>query len=270
MAVKLSTNRLFGSYAPVLGFVAITVAMVWGHVGGLLNYAFPLIAVGLASFLFQIRQNVYVAFVWWIWLFLPLVGRLVDFQAGYHTVSQVILSPLLVTSVAAIPLLRRPRFILRRKYLPFLLVYFVYINVLTVGTIENGFAPAHFDFANSILPLAFGLFLINDPKRFFENRESLVFAIAVGLLLILFYGQYQFYHAIKTSDAISVTGAGIFLLMILENVAAPMLGGVNGMATWTGFAIAVGPYIAPTAIKSDWRKDARSGTPSARGLVHGS
>ena len=48
MAVKLSTNRLMGSYAPVLGLVAVTAVMVLGHAGGLLNYAFPIMAAGLA------------------------------------------------------------------------------------------------------------------------------------------------------------------------------------------------------------------------------
>lgn len=109
MAVKLSTNRLMGSYAPVLGLVVVTAVMVLGHAGGLLNYAFPIMAAGLAFFLFRVRQNIYVAFVWWIWLFSPLVRRLADFQSGYHVVSPVMLSPLLVTLVAAIPLLRRPR-----------------------------------------------------------------------------------------------------------------------------------------------------------------
>jgi len=481
MAVKLSTNRLMGSYAPVLGLVVVTAVMVLGHAGGLLNYAFPIMAAGLAFFLFRVRQNIYVAFVWWIWLFSPLVRRLADFQSGYHVVSPVMLSPLLVTLVAAIPLLRRPRFILRREYLPFLFIFFVYIDALIVGAVENGFGPALFDFANSTLPLAFGLFLMNDPKRFQENRESLIFAIVLGLLLISLYGLYQFYHmppwdafwlqsskfgsagsglaeqtrlfgtlnspgpyamvlmaslvfvlvvrgslkflaagfgfpafglslvrsdwggwvlaavfvalciggktrlrmilfgfvavliayplvmvgpvadqlskrlatfnniqhdnsyqarqhlyetftseafsqpigngfgsngqgtklsatgasgapdsgvlqvpyeygwvfggiftwavlmtclrvfsrAIKTSDAISIAGAAVFLVMVLENLAAPMFGNVNGMATWAAFAIAVGPYIAPAAIKSGWRKDAGSGTASARGLAHG-
>lgn len=194
MALKLSLKRLFGGYAPVFGFALLVAALVVVHAGSILNYGFPLLATALGFFLFVMARPVYVAFVWWTWLFSPLVRRLVDYQSSYHSISPVLLAPLLVTSIALIPLLRNPRFILKRSLSPFLLLLLVYLYALIFGAIANGIVPAAYDFVNSVVPLGFGLFLVGDYKWSTENRDAFLFSVTLGLLLIALYGLYQFYH----------------------------------------------------------------------------
>jgi hypothetical protein len=192
--MKISTvKKLSGGYGQVLGFVIFTAGLLAVHGGSILNFGFPLLATALAFFLFVTSRNVYVAFVWWIWLFTPLVRRLVDFQSGYHAVSPVMLTPLLVTLICFIPLLRRPRFILKRSFTPFLLIVIVYVYALVFGAVLNGPAAALLDFVNYVVPFGFALFILDDRQRFRENRDSLMFAVMLGLILIALYGMYQFY-----------------------------------------------------------------------------
>jgi hypothetical protein len=181
-------------YGMVLGFAAATAALVLIHGGGILNVGFPLMATTVAGALFIMRRSVYVAFVWWIWLFTPLVRRLVDYQTVYHNISPVMVTPLLVTGFALISLLRRPHFVLRRSMLPFFLLLLVMSFALLVGVITNGVLPAVFDFASWLLPISFAIHLMMFPKEYAETKTALVFAIISGLLLISAYGLYQFYH----------------------------------------------------------------------------
>lgn len=193
MTIRIPRSDQFGGYFAVLVFVILTAGAILAHGSIVLNYAFPALSMCLAFFLFVAYRHVYVAFVWWIWLFAPFVRRLVDYHTSYHKVSPIILSPVLVTLVAIIPLLGNPRFLLKRSMLPFSLISLVYTEALFVGILTNG-VPALFDFANSIAPLAFGMFLMQDNKHFTENKDSLVFAIMLGLPLISLYGMYQFYN----------------------------------------------------------------------------
>lgn len=178
----------------VLGLTALTAALVLVHAGRILNLGFPLMATVVAAVLFIMRPSVYCAYLWWIWLFTPLVRRLVDYQTGYHDVSPVMLTPLLVTSFTLIALLRRPRFLLKRSMLPFFLLLLVYLNALIIGIFSNGPLPAVYEFSNWLLPTAFGAYLLMSPETYAETRAALLFSILFGLLLVSLYGLYQFYN----------------------------------------------------------------------------
>jgi len=167
--------------------------MILLHAGSIVSFGYPILASALAFLLFVSRRSVYVAFTWWIWLFTPFVRRLVDYQTGYHPISPVMITPLLVTSIALLPLVRNPRFILRRAFIPFLLIFIVYLYALSFGAFLNGVPAALFDFANAFVPFGFALFLMDDRKNFLANRNELIFAVIFGLLIISAYGLYQFF-----------------------------------------------------------------------------
>ncbi len=194
MARKKTLTGWLVGYGMVLGLTMLTALLVLVHAGRLLNIAFPIMVTLVAGALYITRQSVYAAFVWWIWLFSPLVRRLVDYQTTYHDISPVMLAPLLVTGFALISLLRRPRFVLRRSMVPFFLIMLVLFYSLIVGVFINGVLPAAFEFLNWLEPLAFGVYLMMNPKALEETRDALVFAILSGLLIISLYGLYQFYH----------------------------------------------------------------------------
>lgn len=194
MARRVALARLFAGYGMVLGLTAATAALMLVHGGRVLNFGFPLMATAVAGALFTVRRSVYAAFVWWIWLFTPLVRRLVDYQTVYHNISPVMATPLLVTGFSLVALLSRPRFLLRRSMWPFFLLLLVISYALLVGIITNGFLSALFEFANWLLPVVFAIHLMMFPKEYSETKTALIFAITSGLLLISVYGLYQFYR----------------------------------------------------------------------------
>ncbi len=199
-------RRFMAGYGLVLAFVLSTTVLVVLHAGAILNFAFPVMATAFAALLFSYRRGVYLAFTWWVWLFAPLVRRLVDYQTGYHALSPVIATPLFVTSLAIIPFLRRPRLLLHRQLTPFLLIMLVYSYAFISGIIENGLLPACYDFVNYSVPLLFGLLIYLDHKRSNENLQALMFAMVLGLLFVSLYGLYQFY-AIPPWDQYWITAA---------------------------------------------------------------
>jgi hypothetical protein len=189
----LSAGFLAG-YGLVLGFALLTLALILINAGGILNFGFPFGATLLAAALFTTRRGVYVSFVWWIWLFTPEVRRLVDYQSSYHSISPVMLTPFLVTGIAMLPILKRPRILLRRSVMPFSMFGAVAVYALLVGVFVNGPIPAFYEFMTWVVPLGFGLYLMMDRRNYLANRDALLFSVILGLLVIAPYGLYQFYH----------------------------------------------------------------------------
>ena len=207
-AERRARSKKFWSYAAIIGFTLFTVVLVVGHAGSLLNYAFPLLATVLAGALFSYRRSTYIAFTWWIWLFSPEVRRLVDFQTHWHTISPVMLSPLLVTTFALIAIIRRPRILLHRSILPFSLIALVTLLAFVVGVFVNGFLPSAYQWGTWLEPLFFGVFFIADTGLAQENREAFVSAAIIGLIIVAGYGIYQFFH-LPAWDAAWLTNSNL-------------------------------------------------------------
>ncbi len=181
-------------YALILGFAGFTALLLAVHGGSVVNYAFPVLAFAVAGAVLMLRPNVYCAFVWWIWIFTPLVRRLVDYQTSYHDISPVMLTPLLVTGYTALSQLRHIRFILRRDMLPIFLILLVITYAFFVGVLVNGAPAAGFEYLTWLLPITFGVYMLRQREQFDEIRKTFIFANNLGLLLIGAYGIYQFFR----------------------------------------------------------------------------
>lgn len=193
-AERRARSRMFNSYAAIVAFALFSAVLVLGHAGSLLNFAFPLLATALAGALFIYRRSTYIAFTWWIWLFSPEVRRLVDYQTHFHTISPVILTPLLVTGFAFIAILRRPRILVHTSMLPFSVIALVTLLAFVVGVFNNGFLPSAYQWGTWLEPLFFAIFLIADTSLTQENRQAFLGAAIIGLVLVAGYGIYQFFH----------------------------------------------------------------------------
>ena len=77
----------------------MTVGLMGAHAGGLLRFAYPLVAVALGVYLEGTSPSRYVVLVVWLWVLSPLVRRLGDYQAGFQDPSLIILTPYLVTAI---------------------------------------------------------------------------------------------------------------------------------------------------------------------------
>jgi hypothetical protein len=187
-------KSFIAGYGLVLLFAVLVALLILAHGGRVLNIGYPAMSLLLAGSLFRYHRSVYVAFVWWIWLFTPEIRRLVDYQSSYHAISPVMLAPLLVTLIAFEPLVRRPYVLFSRRIFPFTLFGLALVYALVIGGLRNGWVPAAYDFANWAVPLGFALFFLVDIENFSANRAALMSAVMLGLLGTSVYGLYQFYH----------------------------------------------------------------------------
>lgn len=185
-------NKILWSYSAIVAFALFTALLVLGHGGSLLQYAYPLLAACLGGALFYYRRSTYFAYSWWIWLISPEIRRLVDFQTSYHSISPIMVTPLAVTGFSFLAIMLRPRILLRRSMLPFMLFALVTALAFVVGVFSNGPLPAAYAWATWLEPLFFGILLMADSRKE-ENRAALMNAILVGLLVEGVYGIYQFF-----------------------------------------------------------------------------
>jgi hypothetical protein len=248
MARRSAVTVIFTGYGLIGLLTGVTALLVLIHAGRLLNYGFPIMAAAVAAALFSTRRSVYAAYVWWIWLFTPLVRRLVDYQTTYHNFSPVIVSPLLVTGLALVAVLRRPQVLLRRRMLPFLAMILLIGYATIVGAATNTPLAALYDMANWLLPLAFAVFLLMYPAEYPEIREAMVFAVISGLVALSAYGLYQFY-AIPPWDAYwlnasKFTSAGVGYaeqVRLFGTLNSPAPYGIVLMTSLVFVAVAKGP-----------------------------
>jgi len=187
------SSRLVYGYGLMAALALFTIALTSVHAGSILNLAFPGLAFGIGFLLFFYDRAIYFSFAWWIWLFAPEVRRLVDFQIGYQPESPVIITPLLVSSIALITFLQRPGFLLQRSLVPFLVIILAYGYAFVTGIFLNGLLPALYDLGNNLIPLGLATSLLAYQGRSHANRHAMMLAMMLGLVLISAYGIYQFF-----------------------------------------------------------------------------
>jgi hypothetical protein len=232
----------------MIGFALLSGVMIVGHAASILNFAFPVLAACLAYFLYVYYRSSYVAFTLYIWLFSPLVRRLVDWKTSYHTVSPVMLAPLAVTGIAFAIIMMRPRILLKRRLLPFTLIILMTIIAFAVGVFTNGPFAAAFDWANWLEPIFFGIFLIVDEQGAEENKEALLKVFTYGLIIIGAYGIYQFFSPpawdsewLTNSNLHSAGAAVSGQLRIWSTLNSPGTYGVFLMGSLAFIIVARGP-----------------------------
>jgi hypothetical protein len=187
------SSRFAYGYGLVSALALFTFALTILHAGVILNLAFPALAFVIAGLLFFYDRGIYFSFAWWMWLFAPEVRRLVDFQIGFQPESPVIITPLLVSSLALITFLQRPHLLLQRSLAPFLFIVLAYAYAFIMGIFLNGLLPALYDLGNNLIPLGLGVFLLADRGSSIANRNAIMLSMMLGLLLISAYGIYQFF-----------------------------------------------------------------------------
>jgi hypothetical protein len=180
--------------ALVVGFSGLALSALWltAH-ASLLRVAIPAAAllVGLVFyFSYPIR---YVEYSLWLWFLTPLVRRLVDWHFGYTDPNFVLLSPLLVSGIGGLALLRlNRRHAMPRVPASFVLCGTAILYAVVVDALQHPSAETIYGFADWLCPLLFGLhFYLNwrDYERF-RAAVTRTFLCAVPVLGV--YGIYQF------------------------------------------------------------------------------
>lgn len=180
------------AWAAILG-LALTVglSLATGK-GGLLEVLYPALGLGVGALLLAVRPHLYLGFVLWLWFLSPFVRRIAEYQSEWQLASPIIVTPLLVTALCGLTVIRHMRELPRASLFPFTVALAGCLVGFTVGLPLNGARAAAYGLGTWIGPILLGIYLQLHWRHFPAFRAALLGACAWGLLVIGIYGVWQF------------------------------------------------------------------------------
>jgi hypothetical protein len=173
-------------------FVLYTIVGLLGAGGRVLAIAYPAGVFLVALMAYARDPAVYLAVVMWSWIVTPFVRRVFDLHYGFHPTSPILLAPLLASVIAIMTVLRRARMLRSGAYAPFLVATTALVYAYLIGLIRQSLTAATYDLLTWIAPIAFGLHLALEWRRFPRFRTVAISVALWGVLLTAIYGIYQF------------------------------------------------------------------------------
>jgi len=216
-----------------LGFAAVVGAALLAGQGGLLQYAFPVAALGLAVVLERRSLTAYLSFVIWLWMLTPFVRRVADLQSGWHEQSLILLAPYLASVwpparelMAAT--VRSIRVWPRLEGLGLFVVAAIGAGLgIPLGLITSP-SRAVVETLNWWGPIAFGAYVALRTTDRAAVERALARTLMQSALVVGLYGIYQFQSPpvwdqewIVNSEFVSVGYASEFELRAFSTTASP-------------------------------------------------
>jgi hypothetical protein len=175
-----------------IGLFVFAIGFCLTRFGGLMNLAFPPLALLVGLLLYFKRPTTYLGFTLWIWMLTPLIRRMSDFQGGFQAVSILLIAPLAVTAISALSLVRHARQIDARVLLPLFVITAVTVYGFFRGALNGGLAAAALALANWILPVIFAIHVLIMPEAALDKARAMLRAMVFGGAVIGLYGIVQF------------------------------------------------------------------------------
>jgi hypothetical protein len=162
----------------------------------LLVYLYPLCAFAIGFWLYAKAPVMYVSFTIWIWFVTPLVRRLLDYEAGYwDPLNPVMLTPLVVTLLSGITLLRFGGRLKTRTFFPFVLLLCGLLFGFLIGAVRVGIRSGLLGLLGWLPPLLLGIHIALNWRQYPAFKTTLRSTFAWGLLLVSSYGIVQYFVA---------------------------------------------------------------------------
>ncbi|MEK8090150.1 O-antigen ligase family protein [Thermithiobacillus plumbiphilus] len=174
------------------GFVLITLLTLLLHLGVLLNYLYPVLALALGIWLFRCYPVFYLGYAWWLWFLTPEVRRLVDFQVGWQPITPIMLAPYLVTGLTFFTLFIHLPKIRQRWLFPLGLAMAGVLYGYLSGFLQSGPVAASYGLLSWGIPIAFAFHMALRWEEYAANRHAIHRAFAWGVLIMGSYGLLQF------------------------------------------------------------------------------
>jgi hypothetical protein len=179
----------------ILALTALTGLLLVQGAGGALTLLFPLAATAIGAFLFFVSPHLFLGFAWWLWLLTPEIRRLSDFEGGWNPINPIMLSPMLVSGLAALTLVKRGMALHRKSLFGFLPIFIALVYGTIVGIVTTGPEVALYSLLIWATPVLLGFHLAARWEEFETNRAALLGVFAWGTLVIGGYGLIQYYIA---------------------------------------------------------------------------
>ena len=197
------------SWLAIGAFALYVVVGLLGAGGRALVLTFPLGCLLVALLIFVRSPATFLMFTFWVWLLTPFIRRIFDLRYGFHPTSPLLLAPLLVSSVAAITVVRRRMMLRSSAYLPFLVAFVALSYAYFIGVIRQSLISASYDLLTWMAPLLFGLHVALEWRRFPEFRATITSCALWGLLVSATYGLVQWVRP-PVWDRVWVVSAEMF------------------------------------------------------------
>jgi hypothetical protein len=174
-------------------FAAASIGLVYVDRADIVQLSFfPVTAIlGIWTFLSSPHQS-FVSLVFALWLYAPMVRRVVDWQLGRTDASLIILAPYVVTALAWFSAIRVLRTLSAGQSSAFLAYTTVVIFGCLNGMLRGYGAAAIFDLLAYLAPLGFGLHLLAARENLSALGQHVLKLLIFHAVIISAYGLVQF------------------------------------------------------------------------------
>ena len=180
------------AWTVILGFVLFTVLCTLAGAGSILRLAYPAGAFAVGVFLYWRYPVLYIGFTWWILFLTPLVRRMVDYRSGWDPQGLMLVSPLLVTLVTLVTLLRHIPNAYRQGGLPFILAFIGVVYGFLIGLIQGSPAVTVRSLVDWLPPIIFGFHLLMNWRNYPSYRQNIERTFLWGVLIMGAYALVQY------------------------------------------------------------------------------
>ncbi|MDJ0691093.1 MAG: O-antigen ligase domain-containing protein [Xenococcaceae cyanobacterium MO_188.B32] len=182
------------AWAIILGFFLFLTLCFLVDAGRILILIFPLGSLAIAIFLYLRHPLLYTGFTWWMWFVGPFIRRLIDYQSGHPTPGPWSLTPMLVTSVSFITLIRYlPKFLDRQDTFPFILslgsVFYAFLLALID---EKSIISSSLNFLTWATPISFGMHIVINWRNYPQYSKNVQRVFLWGVTVMGLYGVWQY------------------------------------------------------------------------------
>lgn len=175
-----------------LGVAATTVGLVVTGQSGLLTFAFPAMALILGALLLWLDPARMLAWVLTLWMFAPLLRRLVDAENGWNAQNPVLLAPMLVSALCVFDIVRFAPRLGRAAVLPLVLAMVALVSGVLVGLTVSPPALVLYAGLSWSAPILVGLHIAIHPERHDQYHRAIVHTLGIGVVAVGVYGLAQF------------------------------------------------------------------------------
>ena len=173
-----------------LGFFLALPLLV--RAGRFLIPIFPLGSFAVGVFLYLRAPALYVGFTWWMWFLGPLIRRIIDYQSGHLTPGPWLLTPLLVTFISVMTLVKHLPNTSRQGGLPFIMCFGSVFYAFCTGVLQNSVTGCVLNLLAWLTPLLFGFHLFVNWRDYPEYRKVIQSTFLWGTLVMGAYGIWQY------------------------------------------------------------------------------
>ena len=195
---NISGNNLLFELQPIKAWrailtmaVAIALSLLAG--GSVAIITFPLASLAVGWLLYRRYPLLYCGFTWWMWFIGPLIRRIIDLRCGYLTPGPWLLTPVLVTSLSILTLLKHLPKAHKQGGLPFIIAACCTLYGYLLTLIEDGLSDQVIVvFLTWLVPICFGFHLFIHWQDYPRYRQNIQRTFLWGVLFMGFYGIVQY------------------------------------------------------------------------------